>query len=401
MPVAFITELLIIGGGLLGSCAAMLSAEDGRKTLLYRRQDKPTPHAESQRNQAWHQSGLHYSFGPDMSAARLMRRAGKVLLDEFQFAAPPRGFMRLAAQDASVIEERARMLGVAVRQHTAPSLMGALRGCYRGTDGATYWEVPDGPFPEADAIALARNRARNAGANLREIQSEAHLQADADSPCGVAAIIDGMRIGAAGILIAAGAGTPNLLADLELPDMFEVVQTPLLLVTRDDVMRAPLLVDRVQGYAITQPIPGRLTYGIPLHRKLIPGEQNARYVGPPEQQKLMDSFQAHTGVSLTAGEFRFDAGFEIWARGAKGIEKFMPIIESHPRFPGVTWALPGRATMALAAAAQALERFEPTVVADTARSAELPGHAWDGPVAMYYEGLYDQCNDGEVTEEES
>jgi hypothetical protein len=348
----------------------------------------------------WRDLIVARQFGPDMSAAQLMRRAGKVLLDEFQFNAPRRGFMRLAAQKASIIEARARTLGVEVRLHVGAHLESALGGCYRGRGDTSYWEVPDGPFPEADAIALARNRARSAGAILREIKSAARLEPDADSPCGVAAVIDGERIGAAGILIAAGAGTPGLLADLDLHDVFEAVRTPLLFVIRDDVLRAPLLVDRVERYAITQPVLGRLTYGIPLHAKIEPGDPDARRVDRFEKEKLLDSFQSHSKIVLAAGEFRFDAGFEIWARGAGGLQKLMPIIDSHPGFPGVVWALPGRATMALAVAAQALERFSPSAAPDVGSPALLPGHDWNGPVSMYYEPAYDHCDDGGKTSEE-
>lgn len=396
MADAFMADLLIIGGGLVGSCAAMLGAERGRKVLLYRRGDQPAPTAETQRNQGWHQSGLNYSFGPEIATARMMRRAGKVLLDQLGLNAPRRGVMRLDGKESALIAERARDLGVEVAQISEATAARKLRGLYRSGAGSDYWEVPDGPFPEAHAMIIARNRARNAGAVMKEIETAVRLEEDPDSLCGVAAVIGDFRIGASGILVAAGAGTPALLRDLGILNVFKVVRTPLLLVTHPGVMSASLLVDRVQKYAMTQPLGGRLTFGIPFkeNREIDPSDPAARRVFLEEQRALLDGFQTYTGLSLAREDYRFDAGFEIWRRSAKGLEKIMPIIEPHPRFERVVYALPGRATTALAVADEALEFLDPLEGLEVSIPHDLPGRDWDGNVSMYYEAAYDHCDDG-------
>ena len=54
-------DLVILGGGAVGTLVAMLGAERGYRCLVLRLSDKARPEAETLRNQAWLQSGAFFT----------------------------------------------------------------------------------------------------------------------------------------------------------------------------------------------------------------------------------------------------------------------------------------------------------------------------------------------------
>src|SRR5215216_1888649 len=110
-------RLLIVGGGILGTLIARQAAMRWRRkahVLLLRLPDRPEPNAESLRNQAWRQTGLHYfKLGP--AAARAFWDAGERLVDAFDLRDQLRpGVMRVPHQHDRMFREVARELAITI-----------------------------------------------------------------------------------------------------------------------------------------------------------------------------------------------------------------------------------------------------------------------------------------------
>ena len=304
--------------------------------------------------------------------------------------------MRIKTTDLHAFEAAARRVG---DTHPLDEAMAAARLGPYFRAGEHYFDVPDGPFPEAELIQLARDDAAGQGVAAIEVDAAVHLESDAHG--NVAVIAAGTRLEATEIVVAAGCGTPSLLDQLGIAHDLEVVRTPLLVVKQDGSLPAPLLVDRVAGFAITQPEPGRLVFGtrgeLPTTDPTDPAEREAT---PDERHELYVQFCAASTLALPDHECRAHAGLEIQRKPPRGTDgaarhesiddktrrKVSPIIGTDRRFSNLRWALPGRATLALSVAR--------TLVADlelTERETASPalGSRWEDDIEMFYRASYD------------
>jgi glycine/D-amino acid oxidase-like deaminating enzyme len=115
-------DVVVIGGGILGMCVAMIAARASADVVVCRLSDARVPHADTLRNQSWLQSGLRYVGDADMHDrllfAKRMRAARQLLHDELGFALPGGfGVFRMRDEaDAADLERKAAMLGVAVHR---------------------------------------------------------------------------------------------------------------------------------------------------------------------------------------------------------------------------------------------------------------------------------------------
>jgi glycine/D-amino acid oxidase-like deaminating enzyme len=363
--------------------------------MLVRQRDRPRPSAESLLNQAWCQSGLHY-FRGGVELAAAIHDAAVLLLDRFQLPAPQRGIMRIKTADLPAFEAAARRVGDthAIDEVTAAERLGPY---FRA--GGHYFDVPDGPFPEAELIQLARDDAAGQGVAAIEVDAAVHLESDGHGT--VAVIADGTRLEATEIVIVAGCGTPALLEQLDIAHGLEVVRTPLLVVKQDGALRVPLLVDRIAGFAVTQPEPGRLVFGargeLPTSDPTDPAERDATAA---ERDDLHARFCTASGLALPDVECRAHAGLEIQRKppidseGAtlhessddRARRKVSRIIGTDPRFSNLRWALPGRATLALSVAHTLASSLELT---DRQAAAPVFGSRWRDDIEMFYRASYD------------
>jgi hypothetical protein len=336
---------------------------------------------------------LHY-FQGGVALANAIHDAAALLLRRFQLPAPDRGIMRIKTSDLPAFE--AAMVCVGDTYRLDHDVAAARLGRYY-VRGEHYFDVPDGPFAEAEVIQLARDDAAGQGVAMREVNEPVRLDANARGE--VVVIADGETIEAAQVVVAAGCGTPRLLKDLGIAHDLAVVRTPLLVVKHDASLKVPLFVDRVAKYAVTQPEPGRLVFGtrgdLPTQDPASPTE---REVTSPEGEALLDSFREATGLQLGPDEYRMHAGLEIERRsqvlphGQKESRedavqrRVHPIIGLDPRYPNLWWALPGRATLAMSVAIQLADRL---TIGDDAKSAPPLGALWYDNIEMFYRASYD------------
>src|SRR4051812_41566285 len=113
-------RLAIIGGGMFGACLARQAAIGfgGDEGLFVGPRDRPAPTAESLRNQAWLQSGLHY-FQGGAAAAQSFADAGKLLRDRFGLDEPERGVMLIPHEKVETFEGVASELSLKAVRVTA------------------------------------------------------------------------------------------------------------------------------------------------------------------------------------------------------------------------------------------------------------------------------------------
>lgn len=268
--------------------------------------------------------------------------------------------------------------------------------------GGTYFDVPDGPFPEAELIQLARDDAAGQGTAVIEVETAVRLESDGQGI--VSVVANGVKLEADEVIIAAGCGTPSLLDQLGIAHDLEVVRTPLLVVKHSGRLPVSLLVDRVAGFSVTQPEPERLVFGVrgqlPTKDPTDPAEREAK---PEEREELRERFCVASGFRLPDNECRAHAGLEIQLKrpmrpdGATGdnpvepiAEKVrrevLPILGSDTRFRNLRWALPGRATLALSVARKVVAAL---TLSPRARASIGVGSPWQDDIEMFYRPSYD------------
>lgn len=391
-------DLAIIGGGPLGVFAARHAALRGLRVILLRRRDQPAPDAEGLRNQAWLQSGLHFAhYG--IEHARFMRDAGTLLKSRTGIDDPPHGIMCIRQDHVSAFCRNAADLEVPIRQLDSEELRSRL-GRFTISPGSVPFDVPDGPFAEANILRLCREIATSRGAILQEVDNPITLEAPLKGSQ-VTVIANDQKITAASVLVSAGVGTISILKSIDIDPGFNVVRTPLMIVKQElfdyQLLSTPLLVDAAAGFSVTIPFSNpadRLVFAVKQRLSVSPSAPDIRTVSNAEQSLLLDTFKAVTGVKLDHHHVRFSGGCEIFKSGTKGIDEVMPIVGADDRYPNLRWALPGRATFAAQTAEIALQpilQFRSKLPL----SQFIPvGRDWSGDIFMHHHHSYDSHDEG-------
>ncbi len=396
-------DVLIVGGGIFGTLLARELARRGVRVALYRVRDRPLPTAESLYNQAWFQSGLHY-FKLGVSVARAFHDAKYLFQRRFRIPSG-RGVMRIGPRHRDLFLAVAEELGIqaevrAIGGRPAERMMGRF---YRPPGADTYFTVPDAPFPEAQIIQIAREQARRKGALLRELDAPIRLEEHAGT---ISALIGEQRVTASRIVLACGCGTPRLLMSLGVDPRLKLVRTPLLVLkeqlTARSGLRTPLLVDRTASYnaepiafAITKPLAGRMVFGVRQSTPVALDDPEPRKQTKAEEQKLLEAFEAVTGLQASRGR-RFAGGLEISSADATDTDEVLPVIRRVPDFTNLWWALPGRATMAMSLVETMLDEFENDGLVNLAATPHEPqGSSWEDLVEMFCSDSYDPSEEEE------
>ncbi len=352
-------EAVVVGGGILGLMVAVLLAEEGRQVDVFV-SPQPEPRSDSQRNHSWLQSGLLY---PGNIISRHMYYDGLAMLDHF-FVTPPagRGIFRFSSKkEAEGFLAHAREIKLLGKVEEIPDAE-ALRGIgvfYQ--PGCFHFRVPDAPFPEAQVMELARSRARLLG--VRFYESRVEIEPDPTSETGYVLVTENQRVIPRLTVICAGAGTPRLLESLKIQHTLVVNQSVLLVIYDVGAMRVPLLADRTSGLTVVAwgakeiPPRGRLVVGAGDRRELALEEQDVvRRIKRWEQDFLIDLLPPE--LYLSKGNHRFTAGQKTDVL-MNGKSQVAPWIHSCENFPGLIFAIPGKATLAFSLAQGVLDLANP------------------------------------------
>lgn len=393
-------DVVVIGGGILGMCVAMIAARASADVVVCRLSDARVPHADTLRNQSWLQSGLRYVGDADMHDrllfAKRMRAARQLLHDELGFALPGGfGVFRMRDEaDAADLERKAALLGVAVHR-LRPEDAFALVGSLFYEPDSPYYATPEVPFDEAAILDELRARA---GHGVHELVDPVALVPDAAAP-GFVITVGGAALRPGSAVLAAGAGNVPLLAQLGVAAALCIDRTPLVVI-RDagSIPRTRVYVDRVRKLSVvTHPRSavvrlGTMVIGVdgftaedvefaaPGERRLVPEVEDALWRRLPRR------------LAIFRDRSRITAGFEV--RHATSSSTSVPwISDPFPGFPGLVAAIPGRATLSMSVAHDVAARLALEPRAGPPPAARTLGAPWRAPIYMHHEPYYDHLDD--------
>ena len=394
--------LVIVGGGIGGLAAALEAASGswskarGNEIIVLREPDDPAPRSEALRAHHWWHSGLHYArrADADLDFAARLGVVSNLMQKRLQFdlqQVPP-GVMRIPQRGLALFSLAIQQLGIRsqVRKLSGEEARHLVGPAYQPGLEASYFEVPDRPVAEADVLAVLRTHARAHGIHLRDVPGGVRLSLHLDAPCRCLVEADGQELEPDALLLAAGCGLPGLLEQLGIERGAHqlVVDRTLSLVVTRPVFAASLVADYGGGWAATQLERERYVFTVGGSRQ--EDVPRARWAELPEDatRALRQRFEQVTRCDIE-GQHRVVSSLEIRKRGVPAPAHARPLVERAPRsFPGVVWMLPGRAAMALATAQLAVAELPRPARAHRAL-ANLPGHAWQAPIAMAHSRYYD------------
>lgn len=401
--------LVIVGGGLGGLAVAIEAASGvwnrarGNDVLVLREPDVPLPRSEALRAPSWWHSGLHYARRVDADLDFAAQLGVMTRLAEQRFRLDvqrvPPGVMRIPQRGLARFSLAVQQLGMRsrVRKLEAAEAQRLLGPAYvPGSDGL-YFEVPDRPFAEADVLAVLRMHARALGVHLREVESGAGLEVDPHAPCRCRVLAGGRALTPDALVLAAGSDTPGLLEQLGIERSYHqlVVERTTSLVVTKSLFSASLIADYGAGWTATQLERGRYVFTMSGLRKT-EAERLSPELSDAPARALRERFELVTRSSI-AGHHRFITGLEVRKDGVADPAHARLLVERAPRaFPGVVWTLPGRATLALAAAQLAVALLPRPTRSHTALTPP-PGRAWQAPIAMAHSRFYDSPNQEATT----
>lgn len=406
----------MIGGGILGVQAAALAAKRGWPVVLVRRSDRRVPQADTLRNHAWLQSGLLYA-GQDLAAAKKMRASSARMFTHFGLSFPrDRGVFQVSsADDAERLIRHASELRIRsqVEEISTARAEQLLKGFYR-PGGYSFW-VPDAPFDEATLLHAARTQAKGYGVQMFDLEEEIRLKIDSSAPAGVVLQSSAITFAPEKILIAAGAGTLQLLGDLRVDHRIRVYRSALLCTPLREEIAVPLLVDdrgakflSVVRHERSEVVKdGALVYGgrdrVPVGNE---SESTWREVSAAEQNALLDLLPPKARPEHRGIAFRFTAGLKT--EGPDPLNPAKPSVAPYflqvPEFPAIVTALPGKATNSFWTATEGLRRLGIVPKKGVAEAQPVDSEApssWSAPIAMHHEDYYDNLNESEPGEKVS
>lgn len=379
---------------MLGLCLAWLAEQEGWRVFVARLPDRDVPHADTLRNQGWLQCGLRYfdrEADDPHAFGRKMRRAGIELHQRLGFT-PPDGWGIVRAKDeadAVTFERRAEKMGLPVRRlptEDAKADLGALH-----ESNGVYLATPELPFREAELVTELRAQLDQRSVPIRE----GHVSVAPNASGSFDVTIGGVPIRARCTVLAAGAGNVPLLQALHLPRLV-LKQTPLAVVPCPNDLKAPLYYDRSSGFSMVR-------HPTNEGAKLVIGTDVKRivsFVAPPDRKVLKTEEEAFwqrmpPHIQARRGDSRITAGIEPYPEGGND---FRTWCSTPAQYQGLIVAIPGRATLAMDAAATLVDEVRKQVATVSAQPAGLHssiGSPWSDPICMHYEERYRHLHDVE------
>lgn len=397
-------SVAVVGGGILGLLVAeRLQAQELNVTLIRMPDTAAGPSADTQRNHGWKQSGLLYR---DSTGAHVlqMQTSGDLLLAHTGVDQPSsEGLFLLpsdATKEAQDLLDAAGRLGLASRVRELDPVSAARRSGKFHLEGRTAFTVPDAPFDEALVLKRLRRMASRGGVALKTVGTSVTLARSRDR----ARVVDpDFRLhDFDAIVLAAGAGTPRLLQEVDLESCFAVYQSALLVIPddRDPVIRADLLADLETGLAVVRHGDAVVVGG--RFRRRIDDPSAPRFVTAAEQEEILDLLPPAVNDHCRRG--RWTSGYKTEHVEEDGTSSIAPWLQG-PQDHGIDnlWvAVPGKATLAWLTADRLIGDIMETLTPGT--EAASPTHdlgtPWGDEIFMHYSSHYSSMNDRRTVDHE-
>jgi glycine/D-amino acid oxidase-like deaminating enzyme len=398
-------DIAVVGGGILGLSIAALAAQKGYQVRALRLSDEIKPCADTLRNQGWLQSGLMYVDQFDDRTrgrvlAKQMYMAGRQLLRDVRLPLPDeseQGIMRMRDEEqARVLEKEARYLQLpGVSRMTSGTAEERLGHLY---ESGIYYSIPDAPFPEDRVLMTLREFALAEEADLIQSPQPASLVPDSSSESGVRVNCtvgdQDYEVLSKITVLASGAGNWKLLDDLGAEPEMSLRQTPLLVVHDTLDANVPIFVDRLRKFSFVRHEPdhealptGALVIGTAVHGPVTFRQPPVREISPDDRRKFEGGLPEVLKAKVSGG--RFTAGYEVIPDEKVGLRDVEPWIDWVEGYRGLLKASPGRATMGMFAARQALSKITARIGAPgKGRSALSKIGGWNSGIFMHYHPSY-------------
>lgn len=394
-------DFIVVGAGILGVVLAAFAARMGYRPLVLRLSDRGRPRADTLRNQGLLLSGVMNRLD-DFSSAEAFRafgvqvyNFGREMLRECGLPPPSESGLLFASNPARIAElhEVARLLGLP--DHEFRRLDGDDARRAKGEhwkDAVACFRTPDCPFDEASVLEHYRRAAKADGAWFIELERPARL---ARIDGGVRIRFDGLEIDAPLVVVAAGAGSFELMAQYGSALSGSLQRTPLLVAEAPAFMPAAVVADLDCGMVGVRHArggdPAALVLGTYVKCKNVPFSEASQRIIPKAKQ---EEFRLALPSGFRDLQGRFTAGYELVPSPELPMSRFQPWIDVRG---DVIFASPGRATIATLAATKTLAEIIKHRRADHSRKAEVDISAckeWDDPIAMHFMNGF-HFNDGE------
>jgi glycine/D-amino acid oxidase-like deaminating enzyme len=428
-------EVAVIGGGMLGLATAFLASQRGYHVHLYRLGNDDRPRADTLRNQGWLQSGLIYVGKiaqlrggkpiPNTAEAKAEARkrgrlvanqmyaAGLTLLDGLGIARPKesdRGILRVHPNEEHerIFLEDARALGLKeeVVQKLPPDQVKKRLGSL--FEDGNYYVIPDAPFPESRVLELLRENATKEGTVFIECKTPVHLERDSGSPSRHVVTADGWRHSSLATVVAAGAGSQQLLDHLGIDAGLKFQHTPLLVLDGCHAVEIPIFADRPRGFSLVRhaangpTLPeGALVIGTNVLETDIPFvPYHERKVRDDQVKKFLEHLPDCLSCQVTK-HGRFTSGFEVIPHGHQDEDGYdYHYVEPWVRRLGATdnlnllIAMPGRATTGLLTAEMVLSELDELLdgLSRGSKKSIVVG-GWNGGIDMHFHRHYGKFDD--------
>lgn len=389
-------DFIIVGGGILGVMLAAAAAALGLRPLVLRLSDRPRPRAETVRNQGLLQSGATHRIRdfPSKDAFREFGQqayfVGRDTLKECGLPLPTELGLLITSDPARIAElHEARTL---LRfpedefRQLEPDEAQRLRGEHWDPEAA-HFHIPDAPFDEARVLEYYRAAAKAEGAVFLNLEEPARLSRLAN---GVRIAFDGYRIDAPLVVVAAGAGSFELMAGYGVTLNGTLQRTPLRVAEAPPSMPVSVIVDSNRGWSAVRHCRAAdspaIVMGTRAHCKNVKfADAFERNI--PDAKKL--EFLIRTPPPFDRLPGRFTAGYEVVPAPGVTPSRFSPWIETHG---DVIFASPGRATIAKVAVNEALVKIMQHRIAkpgETTLFDRSQCREWNEAIEMHFMGSYD------------
>lgn len=347
-------ECVVVGGGILGLFTALrVRKELGFEVtvLVPPQQCGQIPRIDSVRNHAWLQSGALYP-GLAKAVGPIMRWSGLMLHEELGLPIPTtRGVFRV---DARSEEELMRTMDLLQLGHELEDLSDAkakdlLMDLF--LPGFKHYGVPDTPFDEALVLNTAKAYAKYLGVQFLEAEVDS-LKQDDQSGVGASLMVGGMSIRADYVVLCCGTGIPSLLESLQIEHPLQVQQSVLITLNSNGHMRAPLFVDRTRNLSAVRHRAsdvlrsGAIVLG-GIGRCEVADPNARRKVLPEEKEKIVQILPEPMRSKARSAPATAGHKTEAVKDGNTSVEPYVACV---PNFPGLIYAVPGKATLAYWAA---------------------------------------------------